>query len=913
MLFCQGRRYTILSFFIFFFLPIQWCIAQSSFTLNYPKNRMVLQRDKNNTATVTISGSFSQVIDRVEVQFRALNGGRTSDWITIKESPTGGYFSGSVSWEAGWYELEARGIYKGQVAGVSSISRFGIGDVFIVAGQSNAQGYLNYGAKSAADDRVNCINFYNANTDHTELPNPEYSHLDANSFIAPRGNSAWGWGRLGDKITSRTGLPVLFYNVGWYGSGSVNWQESIRGSTLSVYDGRSPYEPSGMPFGNLRLVMNYYVPSTGVRAILWQQGEADNFANNSKDSYAYNLRTVINQIRQETNKDLTWVIARSSHDNVRGSNPNIIRAQNEIISSMPNTFAGPETDRLQLPRLDGAHFQNEGLEQLGDAWGSSLNDNFWSLSNPFQALPVPTLSVSCNSDYSLTLSLNGSYNSVQWNTNQRESAIRVGGGNYTAKVQDSNGHVLFLPAFNVPDSRQPQTPIVNPDGSTNLCQGETVALHVIGVSDGFSWNSGQTEERIAVNRDGDFSVSNRNGFGCVSTSNVVPVRVFTTPPPAKPNVLVAGPTTFCENEQLNLRVNSDLRKVWSTGETENTISVKTSGIYKVRVVDNNGCSSPESDEIIVKVNPLPATPVVSVEGPTTFCEGASTRLVSNYSAGNIWNTEAQESFISVVKTGDYSVKVRDSNGCVSFSSNSIEINVLPSPAIPKIALSGPPVFCEGETLTLTASSSESVIWNNGSATASILVDETGSFSARAVSNQGCFSASSVPINAVVKAVPVKPSISKVGTYTLEATGSDQEQILYEWRRGDVALPSSTGKIKTVEGGSYKVSTYEIFEDGKLYCISPMSEQFIFTVEGGSKGLSVYPNPTSNGNVTVETFQNLKEAWIELYDESGHQFQTYFIGEVNEQKFINLGDLPRGIYIFKVRSAQFTATQKIVVQ
>lgn len=912
MLFHQDWKYTTLSFFIFFFLPIQWCIAQSSFTLNYPKKRMVLQRDLNNSATVTISGGFSELVDRVEVQFRALNGGHSSDWIIIKENPTGGYFSGSVTWTAGWYELEARGIYNGNVVGSSSISRFGIGDVFIVAGQSNAQGYLNYGAKSAADDRVNCINYYNLNTDHTELPNPEYSHLDANSYIAPRGNSAWGWGRLGDQIISRTGVPVLFYNVGWYGSGSINWRESIRGSTVSVYDGRSPYEPAGMPFGNLRLVMKYYVPITGVRAIFWQQGEADNFANTSKDSYAYNLRTVINQIRQETGKDIPWVIARSSHDNVRGSNPNIINAQNEIIASIPNTFPGPETDKLQLPRLDGAHFQNEGLEQLGDAWGNSLNDNFWAQSNPLQALPVPTLTVSCNSDYSLTLSLNGSYNSVQWNTNQGEQSIRVGSGDFTAKVQDSNGHVLFLPSFNVSDLRQPPTPIINPDRSTNLCQGESVALHVIGVSKGFSWNSGQTDDRIKVNQDGDFSVTNRNGFGCVSTSNTVNVRVFTTPSPTKPTVSVVGPTTFCENEHVNLSVNGDLRKVWNTGETANTISVNTPGIYKVRLVDNSGCSSPESDQIEVKVNPLPTTPIVSVEGSTTFCEGTSTKLLSSYSVGNSWNTEARESSISVVKTGSYFVNVRDSNGCVSLPSNSIKINVLSSAVTPEIILSGPPVFCKGESLTLTASGSDSILWNDGSTTASRLVEETGNFSARAVSKEGCFSASSILINTVVKEVPTKPSISKVGTYTLEAIDPDQGQFLYEWRRGDVVLPNSTGRIKTIEGGSYKVSTYEIFEEGKLYCISPLSEPYMYIPEVSNKGLSVYPNPTHDGKVTVETFQNLKEVWIELYDQSGHQLQTYFVDDFNEQKSLNFGNISHGIYIIKVRSEQFTATQKIFI-
>ena len=873
---------------------------------------MVLQRDQNNRATVSFSGGFSEIVDRVEVQFRALNGGQTSDWITISENPTGGYFSGKVVWTAGWYQLEARGIYRGQVIGAYSIPRVGIGDVFIVAGQSNAQGYLNYGAKSAADDRVNCVNYYNANTDHTELPNPDFAHLDADSYIAPRGNSAWGWGRLGDQITRRTGFPVLFYNVGWYGSGSRNWQESISGTTLSVYDGRSPYEPSGMPFGNLRLVMKYYVPITGVRAVLWQQGEADNFANVSKDSYAFHLRTVINQIRQETSKDISWVIARSSHDNVRGSNPNITGAQSEIIATIPNTFPGPETDNIQIPRIDGAHFQNEGLEQMGDAWGNSLGDNFWAQSKPYQAVPIPTLSVSCQSDYSISLSIKENYSSIRWNTNETAQTIRVGGGYFTAKLEDSSGNIVYLPPFFIPDVRKPQTPFISASRSTDLCQGELVTLQANGTINGFAWNSGQDSGIIEVNSSGDYFVTNRNGLGCVSTSNVMSVRVAPTPPPARPEILVSGATTFCENEQVTLSVNGDNLPKWSTGESTTSILVRTSGVYKVRVIDTNGCSSAESAPVEVKVNPLPATPVLSLSGSSTICEGESVTISSSYATGNQWSNQSTEASVTVTKSGSYFVNVKDLNGCVSPASNPVSITVNAAPEVPGIRLSGPNIFCEGESVTLTASGSEPVVWSNGSNSVSILVGEAGTFYAKAVNANGCFSGSSAKITTEVKPAPGKPLLTKVGTYTLEASTTDQGTIFYEWRKGDMVIQNSANRIKAIESGSFTVKTYQISELGTKYCNSPVSDALLFIPEKGTNGLSIFPNPVTDRVVKLETLEDLRDARIELFDLSGNRLQSYFVEELNEQKSFSISSIPQGVYLIRVTSGKFSATQKLIV-
>ena len=97
---------------------------------------------------------------------------------------------------------------------------------------------------------------------------------------------------------------------------SVNWRESISDNTQSVY---APVwvKPDGMPYGNLRSVIQRYTPITGLRGILWLQGEADNFKDTSTDTYFNNLKAVIEASRNESGRNISWMVSITSYDNGR--------------------------------------------------------------------------------------------------------------------------------------------------------------------------------------------------------------------------------------------------------------------------------------------------------------------------------------------------------------------------------------------------------------------------------------------------------------------------------------------------------------------------------------------------------------------------------------------------------------------
>ena len=187
---------------------------------------------------------------------------------------------------------------------------------------------------------------------------------------------------------------------------SVNWRESISDNTQSVY---APVwvKPDGMPYGNLRNVIQRYTPITGLRGILWLQGEADNFKDTSTDTYFNNLKAVIEASRNESGRNISWMVSITSYDNGRLVDVNVTNGQRQVILNVPNVFEGPNTDLIQIPRENGApngvHFSGDGLMQLGDAWSNSLTDDFFARSEPYQAQRPLRVTVDCAGNGNVTI------------------------------------------------------------------------------------------------------------------------------------------------------------------------------------------------------------------------------------------------------------------------------------------------------------------------------------------------------------------------------------------------------------------------------------------------------------------------------------------------------------------------------
>jgi hypothetical protein len=825
--------------------------AEAQVTIDYPTSRAIFQRDKNNSATIYISGSFTKVVDRIEAKLTPMNGGNPIDWTTIHSNPQGGFFAGNLSSTGGWYLLEVRGMRGDQRIGEHSVSPIGIGEVFMIAGQSNGQGYKNnnnpiqnfdFGVQRANDDRVNCIDFNNHGHGTAVLPYPTFSHLEADTQISPRGQGAWSWGKLGDLLANRLQVPILFYNVAWEGTIVRSWRESITGTARSPYieDIFVPYEPSGAPYSNLRSVLQYYIPITGIRGVLWIQGEGDNYFQTSTDAYTNDLRAVINASRTESGKNISWMVSLTSFDKGRVA-ARVTDAQKRIINTVANVFTGPNTDNIQIPRTDpaGVHFHHEGLTALAEAWDNQLNADFFSRSEPHKAVSPLQVTASCAGNNNVTLSVNSSgYSGVSWNTGSGSNTVQVGNGTYRVTARDSKGNIIFSPEIRIHEPIIPPQPQITLQGSNPVCLGNSAVL-ISNISENIRWNNGATNDHLTITTGGEYFVTTKNVYGCESSSSRVNIRVLTSPLPEKPVISASGALTFCDGGEVSLQSNSKVDNLWSNGANTGSIQVRSSGEFRVRAVDNQGCFSPDSDPITVQVNPLPGKPSINLSGPSDFCQGGNVALTSSYDNGNTWSNSSHDKSITVTQSGTFTLNQRDSNGCES-NSDPVTIRVNPLPATPSITTLRPTTFCLRDFTTLRSSEAHDYVWSNGMGGQEVNIYESGDYTISARDQNGCVSPPSAGVQVTVNPLPQTPVITADGPTVFCADLSVNLQSTtangFLWNNG-----ATSQTIKVTKDGTYSVQTINQFQ-----CYSDRSNEI------GISTLALPPAPVVTP-LSVTTF------------------------------------------------------------
>jgi hypothetical protein len=910
---------------LFLFLSIT-NLLYSQITISSPVVRQIFQRDLNNQAIVTITGSYSQPIDTIQVRFTPVKAGQGTaiDWRVIKSMPLGGLFKGSVTVKGGWYIMDVRGLLNGKVVGnISTLERVGVGEVFVLAGQSNAggSGLLEGNETAATDDRVNCANFisprlYNPKgwepfkffqADLSQFSIVEFSQLKKTAAIGPTGLGPYYWGKVGDALSAKLNVPIMFFNAAWAGASVRVWRESAENPTTAVpsdfqFDNTNNNKyPVGYPYANLNAVLRYYGINMGMRAILWMEGETQNLLNLdaiaqgktppvTTENYLDNLRRLVKRSRQDlgTNK-LAWVVAQTSYSaQLNCTNPKslpptpspiIVKAQIEAISdpTLAPTYPGPFTDNIQVTKIGEreqcVHFTGTGLDQVAASWVKALledNKNFFETVEPIISDTIPSVSLECVSSGTLKLSLPSGYAGYEW-VNVANSAVvgqsqsvNVGSGTYIARVTRSNGNIIQVPKFTVNANTPPSAPIVKALSDVNFCLGTSVALQ----------SSTDTDNPIY-----EWSIS--------------------------PNVA----------------------KLPRTKDIVATLE----GSYRLRVIDKNACASAYSTEVKLVAKPRPAQPFISTSGTTELCQGQALVLTSsNIGASSyLWkrNREAlseNTQVITVQNPGVYSVQARATNGCLSdTSANNISVVVNSLPLSPQIRAVSDTVFCDGGSVSLVLSpkdNSSRFGWNrnnsvnNADNTTTIKVSNTELVRGFVVNTKGCLSLLSNAIQVVKKDNPKILSIVPKSTYSFVARSSSKiDEYVWKYDGKNISIKDSI--IRTFDKGAYTVIGKSIYKvkstTTPLTCSSLESEKFDFNPYD-DKGLSVYPNPSS-GVFVLEGRYDLEKVVVSVWSLDGKAlFKSDVIDTFNAQSRIDVSSLSEGIYILKIESPTFKLTKQISI-
>jgi hypothetical protein len=522
--------------------------------------------------------------------------------------------------------------------------------------------------------------------------------------------------------------------------------------------------------------------------------------------------------------------------------------------------------------------------------------------NPMPAVPTITaggVTTFCDGG-SVVLTSSSPTDNI-WSTGETTQSITVtASGNYGVTVEQAGCASVSVDEV-VTVNPVPATPTITASGPTDICIGDNVVLTSSSLTDNL-WSGGETVQAITVSTSGTYNVTVSNAF-CSAVSADVIVNVNTTPPPV-PTITADGATTFCAGGNVVLTSSSATNNHWSNGATTQSITVTTSGTYDL-FVNFGGCIENASAAVDVTVNPIPATPVITADGPATLCSGTTLTLSSSATAGNTWTTGATTQDITVTNSGSFSVTV-DQLGCTATSAPFV-VTVNQTPNVPLITSQTSFTFCEGGSVNLTTSATSNFQWSTGETAQTINVDNTENITVSVTVN-GCTATSAV-VNVVEHANPVVTlapfndvcntsgmfvltnGIPSGGNYTVNGIETTT------FNPGQSLLGANNVVYTLTDINGCSGSTSGIIN--VLDCVGVEEEQII--------EFTLFPNP-SNGQLNIQGESMHLIQSVELRDELGRLVLLLNASDLAAP--VSMYDFADGLYTVIIKGDGFEKISKV---
>lgn len=290
--------------------------------------------------TVLIDDAFGKAIDWSKMSTEFLDG----KYNALVEIPAGG-----------WYRIDIREVKGLQVINSAQVEPIGIGEVFVIAGQSYASNCND--KQNTVQDKQGRVTVYDFYTNQWRVAHDRQPCFD---------NEAWEdflqtgsiWPITMDYLITCIRVPIGMVNAAYGGTATREWL------------------PKEILFSNLTNACKW---AEDFRYILWQQGESDVIEATSTQKYKENMRIIKNSLAEATKMVRPWILAKSTYHPTCYNTPEIegwIRKAIHELCMEEGFIEGPDTDILGGVHRSGtdasAHFSYDGQKAAGLLWFSTL-------------------------------------------------------------------------------------------------------------------------------------------------------------------------------------------------------------------------------------------------------------------------------------------------------------------------------------------------------------------------------------------------------------------------------------------------------------------------------------------------------------------------------------------------------------
>jgi trimeric autotransporter adhesin len=396
--------------------------------------------------------------------------------------------------------------------------------------------------------------------------------------------------------------------------------------------------------------------------------------------------------------------------------------------------------------------------------------------------------------------------------------------------------------------------------------------------------------------------------------------------------LATGATAGTFSSTTGLTINATTGAITPSTSTPGTYTITNS------VAASGGCAAATSTATVTIT--APATAGFSYAS-TSYCTSATATAAATLATGATAGTFSSTTGLTISATtgaitpststpGTYTVTntVAAAGGCAAVTSTATV--TITEPQLATFSYPATGSNCAGSTATIAATLGAGSTAGTFSSTTGLTINATTGAINVATSTAGTYTVTNTVAAAggcaavtstatvTINAVPAQPTVTirytTPGTAVLTASAAPTGAT-YQWYLGTTAITGATSQTYTANGTA-QPGAYTVVVTSAQGCASPASAALTVTATSkplAGSALSVFPNPTPDGKLTLELTGYAKPAQLTVVNALGQVVQTQTIGAGQNRVAVDLTAQPVGVYLLRVTTDGGTDVRRVVRQ